>query len=183
MEQLIKDLEAKIKGILENLKTELSGIRTNRPHPQLVADVYVDYGGAQLTVKQLASIGVNPPREIVLSVWDHAAIPSIAKAVQTSVAGVTVAVEGANVRVSLPPLSDERRKELEKTAKALTEERRIKIRGLRDETNKRLERMKKDSEISEDMNFKGKKRIQDIIDKVGKDIDSQLAAKIKDIES
>ncbi len=183
MDQLIKDLESKLKAILENLKIELGGIRTNRPHPQLVSDVKVNYNESQLTVKQLGSISVNPPRELLISLWDTGAVPSVAKALQESVAGASVSIDGHNVRVNLPPLSDERRKELIKTAKALTEERRIKVRSSRDEINKKLERMEHDHEISEDMKFKGKKRIQDIIDRVGKEIDSLLAAKVKDIES
>jgi ribosome recycling factor len=183
MDQFIKDFEAKIKGLFESLKEELIGIRTGRPHPMLVSNVMVDYGGMQMSIKQLASIGVNPPREIVLSVWDLGAVPSVAKALEMSLIGGTVSIDGATVRLMLPPLSDERRKEFSKTAKSLTEERRIKIRSLRDDINKRLERMKKDGEITEDMNFKGKKKIQDIVDRVGKDIEVQLAQKIKEIES
>lgn len=183
MEELIKDVEARTKGILENLKIEFSGIRTNRPHPQLVSDVKVNYNESQVMVKQLGSISVNPPREIVVSVWDSGAVPGVQKALQDSVVGATVSVQGTSLRVALPPLSDERRKELGKAAKALTEERRIKLRGLRDEANKKLERMKRDGEITEDMNFKGKKRIQDIVDRVGKDIETQLAAKVKEIEN
>ena len=183
MDQLIKAFESRTKSTLEDLKTELAGIRTGRPHPQLVSDVKVSYGDAVLTVKQLGSISINPPRELVVSVWDQSAIPAVAKALQDSVAGATVAIDGQNVRVNLPPLSDERRKELVKATKALTEERRIKIRSMRDEANKKLERMGRDGEITEDMKFKGKKRTQDIVDQVGKEIDSLLSAKVKDIES
>ena len=183
MEELIKNLESKLKAIFENLKTELAGIRTGRPHPQLISDVRVNYNESQLLIKQLGSISINPPRELVVSVWDQSAIPAVAKALQDSVAGATVAIDGQNVRVNLPPLSDERRKELVKATKALTEERRIKIRSMRDEANKKLERMGRDGEITEDMKFKGKKRTQDIVDQVGKEIDSLLSAKVKDIES
>ena len=183
MEVFIKEFEAKIKTVLENLKQELIGLRTNRPHPQLVSDVKVMYNETQFLLKQLGSIGINPPREIVVSVWDIASAPAVAKALEMSVPGATVSLDGQNVRVNLPPLSDERRKELAKAAKAITEERKIHIRSMRDEINKRLERMKKESEITEDMNFKGKKRIQEIVDKVGKDIEIHLASKVKDIES
>lgn len=182
MDQLIKDVELKAKSILDNLKIELFGIRTGRPHPQLVSDVKVNYNETQFTVKQLGSIGINPPREIVVSLWDMGAVPAVAKALQDSVAGATVAIDGQNVRVNLPPLSDDRRKELAKAAKTITEERRIKIRAIRDDANKQLERMKKEKVITEDMHFKGKKKIQESVDKVGKEIDVMLSAKVKEIE-
>mgnify|MGYP001587083610 FL=1 len=181
METLVKDLEKNAKSAVESLKTELAGVRTNRPNPKLVEDIKVDYLGQILTIKQLGSISIIPPREIDISVWDKAAINSVAKAVETSGRGLTANVDGNLIRINLPTLTDERRQELIKLAKSLTEQSKIRIRSLRDEANKKIEAAFKAKTLSEDQKFKTKEQVQKAVDKVNAEIESLLAGKIKEI--
>lgn len=178
---IIKDFEQKLKPLIESLKQELLNLRTNRPTPKLVENIKVDYMGQQLTLKQLGSISIVPPREIDVSVWDKNAVGPVAKAIETSGLGVTANIDGNLIRLNLPPLTDERRQELIKLVKSTAEQTRIKIRALRDEANKHAEAMFKDKKISEDQKFKTKKQIQDAVDKANAEIEKLLEAKIKEI--
>ena len=181
MEALLKDLESKTKALLDFLKQEIGGMRTNRPSPQLVEDFAVDYLGQSLKLKQLGSISIVPPREIQISVWDKNALTAIAKVLETSPLGFRPSIEGKIIHLRLPPLTEERRIELIKIVKASTEKTRIKLRNLRDEANKKIVQALEEKTISEDQKFKSKKKVQDVIDKTMKDIDSLLANKIKEI--
>ncbi len=156
-------------------------VRTNRPSPQLVEDMLVDYADEKLKIKQLGSISVNPPREIVISVWDKGAVASIAKAIQESPLKVNPAVDGASVRFSMPPLTEERREELVKLVGQTAEKSRIRLRAMRDEANKRIEADFKAKAISEDQKFKTKKRVQEVIDKENKAIEELVLKKAKEI--
>mgnify|MGYP001577680275 FL=1 len=176
MEEIIKDLEQKTKTIFDALRQEIVSIRTNRPTAKLVEDIKADYFGQQMSIKQLASISIVPPREIDISVWDKNALAPIVKAIESSNLGVTANTDGNLIRINLPPLTDERRKELIKLIKGIVEQSRIKIRAMRDEANK------KTKDAPEDQKLKLKEKIQDIVDKTNKEIEALLAAKIKEIE-
>lgn len=178
---LIKDLELKLKSIFDSFKQELLGIRTNRPTSKLVEDIKVDYLGQFLTIKQLGSISIVPPREIDISVWDKNAVGIVVKAIESSKLGVTANAEGNLIRINLPILTQERRDELGKLIKSIAEQSRIKIRASRDEANKKSEQIFKEKKISEDQKFKNKKDIQAAVDKINKEIDDLLAVKIKEI--
>lgn len=181
METLIKDLEKNLKAALESLKVELSGVRTNRPNPKLVEDIKVDYMGQQLTVKQLGTISIIPPREINISLWDKAAIAPLMKAIETSGRGLTANSDGNVIRINLPTLTDERRQELIKLVKSMTEQVKIRVRSLRDDVNKKVESSFKAKTISEDQKYKGKEQIQKAVDKINAEIESVLSGKIKEI--
>ena len=181
MDQLVKDLDLKAKQLVESLKQELGGIRTNRPSAQLVEEIFVDYAGQRLKVKQLGSISVNPPREIVISVWDKEAVGAVTKAVQDSPVKLNPSVEGTTIRLSLPSLTAERREELGRLVKKMAEEARIKIRALRDEANKKTEIDFKTKMVNEDQKFKHKERVQKATDKINEEIEKLLAGKIKEI--
>lgn len=181
VDQLLKDLEKNTKSNVEGLKIELSGIRTNRPNPQLVENVKVEYMGQLMTVKQLGTITIVPPREIDISPWDKASVPAIIKGIETSGMGLTANTDGHLIRINLPTLTDERRQELIKLIKSLTEQVKIRVRGLRDDVNKKIESAFKAKTISEDQKFKGKEKIQKVIDKTNADIEMLLAGKIKEI--
>lgn len=181
MEALIKELEKNLKAAAEGLKTELGGIRANRPSPRLVENIKVEYMEQQLTVKQLGSISVVPPREIDISAWDKAAVGPIAKAIETSGLGLTANTDGNLIRINLPILTDERRQELIKFIKTLTEQVKIKVRGFREDANKKIESAFKEKKISEDQKFKFKKQIQDAVDKINLELENLLSGKIKEI--
>jgi len=181
MEIVLKDLEQKTKSILEAVKQELAGLRTNRPTPQLVEDIQVEYLGGMLKVKQLGSISILPPRDIQVSVWDKNAVLSVAKAIETSALKLNPSVSGNVVRIKMPPLTAERREEFIKVAKASAEKWRIKLRNLRDEANKKIVQALEAKTISEDQKFKSKEKIQETIDKINKEIDTALNNKIREI--
>lgn len=176
-----KELEQKLKTVAGGLKQEFAGIRTNRPTTKLVEDIKVDYFGQQMPLKTLGSISIVPPREINISVWDKNAVQPVMKAIENAKVGITPSNDGNLIRLNLPTLTDERRRELEKLIKSMTEQARIKIRGLRDEANKRIEQDFKDKKISEDQKFKSKEQTQRAVDGVNAEIEKLLAAKIKEI--
>jgi ribosome recycling factor len=181
MEELIKNFSAKTKPLLDGLANEFSSIRTNRPTPQLVEDIAVDYMEQKMKVKQLGSISVVPPREIQIHVWDPASAPAVAKAIESSPLKLSPSVEGTLIRFSMPSLTEERRLELIKFVKATAEKSRIRLRALRDDVNKEIEAAFKAKTLSEDQKFKSKKQIQDVVDKLNRDIEVLVAKKTAEI--
>lgn len=179
--EIIKDLDQKLKPLLDSLRQELSGIRTNRPTTKLVEDIKVDYLGQPMMVKQLGSISIVPPREIDVAVWDREAVSAVAKAIENSGRGMTPNIDGNLIRLNLPQLTDERRQELIKLIKSTVEQTKIKIRALRDDANKKAEADFKAKTISEDQKFKLRDQIQKAVDKVNQAIESLLLGKIKEI--
>lgn len=177
----IKDFEAKLKALAEALKTEFQSIRGNRPSPKMVEDIKVDCYNQQLPIKALASISIILPKEININVWDKSAVNAVAKAVENSNLKVTANTEGNLIRINLPPLTEERKKELEKIVRKTMEETRIKIRGLRDEINKEIKRKEDNKELSEDAAFRKKQEVQNIVDKINEEIEKLLDAKIQEI--
>lgn len=176
MEPNIKFLEQKLGDLLIKFKEELAGIRTNRPTPKLVEDIKVDYFGQMMTVKQLGSISINPPREIIISIWDRNAVTSVAKAIEGAHMGLSIAIDGGAVRINLPPLTDERRKELIKLVHNLTEKQRIAVRLIRDEVRKKIK-----ANPDEDAVKFYDKKTQEVVDKTNKSIEEILKAKEKEI--
>ncbi len=178
----IKAFETRLQAVAEYAKRELGGLRANRPSPLLIENIRVSYAESEMEIRQLGTIGIMPPRDLVVTAWDQAALAPIAKAIEAAKLGVTVAVQGNIVRVTTPSLSDERRKEVLKIAGALIEESRIKIRMARDEAMKSIESDQRAKLISENEKFNLKKKTQDVVDKMNKELDGALAAKTKEIE-
>lgn len=178
---LLKDLQIKIDAAIQYFKEQLSGIRGSRPIPKLVEDIPVEYFGQKLTIKQLGSINIVPPREIQISVWDKQTVSNVAKAIESSNLNLSANIEGNLIRINLPPLSQERREELIKVVKKEAEETRIKTRASRDETNKKISRQFERGEINEDDKFRLKESVQKSVDKINEDIERLLANKIKEI--
>ena len=176
MEQELKQLEQKLNSIVSRFKDELSSIRTNRPTTKLVEDIKVDYLEQRLTVKQLCSLSIVPPREIVLNVWDKNSVSAVAKAIEGVHLGLSVVISGNLIRINLPPLTDERRKEFIKIIKTMTEKERVNIRLLRDEVNKKTK-----ANPDEDLRHFLQKRIQESVDKTNRNIEDLLENKIKEI--
>ncbi len=176
------NLEQKIKQALDYFKDQLSSIRGGRPNAKLVEDILVEYFGQRLPIKQLGSISMVPPREIQISVWDKNAASAVLKGIEASNLNVGVNLDGNVVRVNLPPLSGERRQEFIKLVKKETEDAKIKVRSLRDEENKEINRKFENKEIGEDEKFKLKEKVQKIIDKANEEIEKLLEGKIREIE-
>ena len=136
----LKALEQKLQSAVSALKNEFQTIRSGRPSPVMVEDIKVEVYGQQTPVKALGSISVMPPREITISLWDKSIAGAVAKAIEDSPLKVTANTDGNVIRINLPQLTDERKKEYEKVVKKMTEETRIRIRGARDEANKEVKK-------------------------------------------
>ncbi len=176
-----KDLEQKLKPVVEALKQEVLNLRTNRPTSKLVENIKVDYLGQPMLVKQLGSISIVPPREIDISVWDKNAAGPVAKAIESSGLGVNANIDGNLIRINLPALTAERRQELVKLLKSSSEQTKIKIRSLRDEANKEVEKEFKEKKIGEDQKFKLRDQVQKAVDKANQEVELLLVGKIKEI--
>ncbi len=183
MSEFTGEFKEQASRIIQTLKKEIVGIRSNRPTPALVEDLKVNYYDKPVLLKQLCSISVQPPREIKVQVWEKSAAPSVVKAIESSGMGLSVNSEGNLIRVFLPELSKERRDELARHVAKLAESCRIQFRHLRDETNKKFQRTFDAGEITEDQKFKLKKEVQDETDKINAEIEKILNDKIKEIEN
>ncbi len=175
-----KILEQKLRAAVDNMRTEFQTIRSGRPSPRMVEDIKVEVYGQHLTVKALGSISVTPPREITVSLWDSSAVAATAKAIEDSLK-VTANTAGNLIRVNLPSLTDERKKEFQKLIGKITEETRIRVRGVRDEANKAVKQAEASKEISEDVAFKKKEDIQKKIDAANKEIEAISQSKVTEI--
>ncbi len=177
---IIKEFDSKAAELLSAFKETLAGIRGGRPSAKLVEDISIDYLGQQMKVKQLGSITILPPREIQVSVWDPQMAAAVGSAIEQMIK-VSARAEGNTVRVSLPPLSDERRAELIKLVKREAEETKIKIRTLRDEILKKIKAQADEKKITEDDKFLLKEKIDKISHTTGETIESFIASKVTEL--
>ena len=177
----MEEFKNKTKEVLEKIKKTFSGIRTGRPTTALLENIQIDYYGQKTPLKQIASIGIVPPREITIQAWDKEAVSSIIKAIESSTLGLSANPDGNIVRIHLPELSRERREELSRHIKKETENYRTEIRHFRDEANKKIQKMLDGKEINEDTKFKLKENIQKETDRINVEIEKVLENKIKEI--
>lgn len=177
MNSELKQFEAELKNIVAYYRAELSGVRANRPTPALLDAIQVSYFDQMVPLKQLGSISVIPPREMVVSVWDKSVLPAAVHAIEAARLGFAVAVDGQAIRLTIPPLNDERRGELIRLVKSMTEKERIKIRSMRDDINKKI----KATETDEDMVFYLKEQVQKLVDEANQELERLVAVKVKEI--
>jgi ribosome recycling factor len=163
------------------LEKALNKVRTGRASLSLLEGIKVEYYGNPTPINQLASLSIPESRLIVISPWDNKVIGNIEKAIQKSDLGLTPTNDGKVIRISIPSLTEERRKELVKVVKKMAEECKIKLRNVRREFNERLKKLKKDNEISEDEMYGYQDDVQKITDKYIESADKILAAKEKEI--
>lgn len=178
----LEELKTKLNETRESLKKELSGFRANRPNSAMIEDIKVVCYDQQMTIKQVGSISIVPPREIQIQVWDKTVIGVVSKAIESAGLGLTAQSDGNVIRTYLPELSQERRQELIKKVKQVVEQYRIEIRHLRDEINKTIQMDFDSKAIGEDQKFKSKELVQKEIDKANSSIEDLLSAKIREIE-
>lgn len=177
----LKDMKSRVEKSLEFLKTTYSGVRTGRAHPALVENITVDYFGSAMPIKQLGSVNIPEPRQIVISVWDKTALKAVEKAIQSSSLGINPQIDGDVIRLNIPELTRERRNDLKKLVNKYAEEGRVAVRNIRREFVDIFKKMEKDSKISEDDLKKYQKDVQDITDGAIKSIDATLSDKEKEI--
>lgn len=179
--EIIRETENKMKKALEATRRSFSEIRTGRASPHLVEGLHVDYFGTPTILKSLASISAPDARIIVIQPWDVSVIAEIEKAVQKSNLGVTPFNDGKIIKLQFPQLTQERRQELTKVVKNMTEEGRVSLRTIRRDSNDAVKRLESDKKISEDERFKTQDEIQKITDKFMSQIEEILKSKEKEL--
>jgi ribosome recycling factor len=178
---IIDDAEDRMKKSLEHLTKDLAAMRAGRANPAMVEKLSVDYYGVLTPVNQLANISVPEARLLVIQPWDKSLIADIEKAIMKSDLGITPSNDGNVIRIAVPQLTEERRKDLVKVAKKRAEEARVAVRNIRREANDMLKASEKDKLISEDENKKGAEEVQKLTDRYIKNVDTILQAKEKEI--
>lgn len=181
VDDILLESEDKMSKSVEFLQQEFNGLRTGKASPSLVDTINVDYYGTQTRLKELAGIATPEARLIVINPYDPSSLPAIEKAILAANLGVTPMNDGRVIRVPIPELSEERRKELLKVAKRMAEDQRIAIRNVRREANDTIKDLQKNSKISEDERDGGLEEIQKYTDDYIKKIDDMLDAKEKDV--
>ena len=171
MQDIVARAEAKMKASIEVLRKELAAIRTGRATPGLVEHVHVDYYGAETPLKQLANVSSSDARTLVIQPYDRSAMGSIEKAIMKSDLGLTPNNDGQTIRLILPRLTEERRKELVKAVRRQVEEGRVAVRNIRRESNDHLKEMEKAKTLSADDDKRAQERLQRLTDTYIKQID------------
>lgn len=177
VKQLLQETETKMKKSIEAAHREFNEVRTGRAHPGLIEGLHVDYYGTMTMVKELASINIPDPKTIVIQPWDATVIPELEKAISNSSLGLTPNNDGKIVRIIIPSLSEERRRDLAKMVKEMAEKSRISLRTIRRDANDKLKKLKTEKKISEDDETKSLDSVQKLTDKYIKEIDTMLADK------
>ena len=181
VDAIYKDIETRMKKAVENFKTEISRLRTGRATPAILDGVRVEYYGTQVPLNQVANIAIPDASLIVIQPWDKTIIGEIERAIKKSGLGLNPQNDGNVIRLPIPPLSDERRKELVKIVKKFAEDARIAVRNIRRDGMEKVKRMGKDKEISEDERKRAEEKTQEITDKYVNEINKILASKEKEI--
>ena len=181
MQAVIKEVEAKMQGALDVLGREFAGVRTGRASTGLLEGIRVDYYGTPTPVPQVASLSVPDPKTLLIQPWDASLLPAIEKAIMKSDLGLTPANDGKVIRLVMPPLNEERRKQLAKAVGKLAEDARVAIRNIRHDANKKLKSMEKEKKISEDDGHRGQDQIQKTTDKFIQRVDELLKKKEQEI--
>lgn len=173
--------DEKMTKTLNALNSEYNSIRAGRASAAVLDKVRVDYYGTPTPINQLAAVSVAEARILTIQPWDKSVLGAIEKAIQASDIGINPQNDGSVLRLTFPPLTEDRRKEIVKTVRSTAEESKVAIRSIRRDCIDKLKKMQKDSEITEDDLKQGEKQIQDKTDKYIKDIDSIAAAKEKEV--
>lgn len=181
MKEVQNQLQDKMAKTIEALKYEYTTIRAGRANAQMLDKIRVDYYGTPTPVNQIGAISVPEPRTIMISPWDKSAMAEIEKAIRNSDLGLNPTNDGNVIRLSVPALTEERRKELAKKAHKAAEDFKVRIRNERRDANDKLKKIEKAGEITEDELKKATEEVQKITDKYIKEIDSLYAKKENDI--
>ena len=178
-----KDAETRMQGALDALTREFAGVRTGRANAALLEGVRVDYYDTPTPLNQVASVSVPDARTLSIQPWDQSVITKIERAIQKSDLGLTPVNDGKVVRLTIPPLTEERRKQLAKTVHKIAEDSRVAIRNVRREANDKLKAMAKDKKVSEDEERRGHDQIQKTTDRFIAKVDELLKKKEQEILS
>ncbi|MDH5392117.1 MAG: ribosome recycling factor [Gammaproteobacteria bacterium] len=175
------DASSRMAKSVESFKNDLVKIRTGRAHPSLLDQVTVDYYGSETPLNQVAKVSTEDARTLMVSPWEKDMVKAVEKAIMNSDLGLNPSTAGTTIRVPLPPLTEERRRDLVKVVKAEAEHARIAIRNIRRDANSDLKEYQKEKEISEDDERRGQELIQKLTDKAIADIEVILSEKEKEL--
>src|SRR5712692_746538 len=176
-----KDTEARMVKSIEALRTDLGKIRTGRAHAGLLDHIQVDYYGAKTPLNQVANISVSDARTLTVTPWDKNVVQAIEKAILESDLGLNPATSGVSIRIPLPALTEERRKELGKLVARAGENAKIAIRNIRRDSNNHLKDLLKKKQVSEDDEKRAQDAVQKFTDRFAAEVDKLIAAKEKDL--
>lgn len=181
MEQIVKDFEAGVADAALKLKTDILAIRGNRPSPEAIQNIMLSLYDQTMSIRELGSLSVLPPRTIQITVWDKNAVNPVMKAIEAAHLGLTATNDGTTIRATLSPLGDERREELTKLIKKTAEAARIQIRSRRDDAIKRVKDGEAAKELTKDDAFRCKEKIQKVVDAANNDIEKMVEEKFAEL--
>ncbi|HEX2482323.1 MAG TPA: ribosome recycling factor [Methylomirabilota bacterium] len=181
MQAVQKDAETRMQGALDALAREFAGVRTGRASTALLEGVRVDYYDTPTPLNQVASVSVPDARTLMIQPWDQSVLTKIERAIQKSDLGLTPVNDGKVIRLAIPPLNEERRKQLAKSVGKLAEEARVAIRNVRREAKEKVKGFLKDKEISEDDERRSEAELQKLTDRSTQKVDELLKKKEQEI--
>lgn len=181
IEDIKKDAGTRMAKSIDSLKQEFGKIRTGRAHSSLLDHVTVEYYGSEVPIKQVASVSAEDARTLAVTPWEKSMVPAVEKAIISSDLGLNPSTSGNVIRVPMPSLTEERRKELVRVVRQEAENARVAIRNIRRDANNDLKDLLKEKEISEDEERRGQEEVQKLTDKHISEVDKLLETKEKDL--
>jgi ribosome recycling factor len=181
IDDILKDAEERMNKSIAALSSELAKIRTGRAHPSLLDHVTVDYYGSEVPISQVANVNVDDPRTLAVTPWEKDMVGKVEKAIMTSDLGLNPVTAGSVIRVPMPALTEERRRDLVKVVRHELENGKVAVRNIRRDANSDLKELEKEKEISEDDERRAQDRVQKLTDKAIKEMEALLAVKEKEL--
>ncbi len=179
--EILQDAEERMNKSVEALKTSLAKIRTGRAHPSLLEHITVEYYGAETPLSQVSNISVEDARTLSITLWEKDMVQAVEKAILKSELGLNPATAGTVIRIPMPPLTEERRRDLVRVVRSEGEKAKVAIRNIRRDANSDFKDLEKESEISEDEERRAQDQVQKLTDTAVKKVDEVLAEKEKDL--
>lgn len=177
VQESLEDARKRMNGAISAFRKELSGVRTSRANPALVESIDVDYFGTKMPIGQLAQISAGDARLLVIQPWDQNAVDLIAKAIQQSDLGMTPNIDGDRIRLTIPPMTEERRKEMVKLVRTRSEDAKVSVRNVRKDVREFIRAMEKDGDIGQDDSKRAQDELQKVTDNAVSEIDESSSAK------
>ncbi|MGB4704280.1 MAG: ribosome recycling factor [Candidatus Saccharicenans sp.] len=181
VKEVLKETEKKMKNSIEHFRKELSKLRTGRANISIFEDIKVMYYGTPTPINQVATIGVPDPTLITIQPWDPTIMEAVEKAIRSSDFGFNPINDGRVIKVPIPPLDEERRRELARKVGKMLEEEKTVLRNMRRESKEYIEKLEKDKKITEDDKFQGLEKLQELLDQYIEQAEEIAAAKEKEI--
>ncbi len=181
LDDVLLETDDKMSKAIEFLTQQFAGLRTGKASPSLVENISVSYYGANVKLREIANISTPEPRLLVINPYDPTALQNIEKAIIAANIGITPMNDGRLIRIPIPELSEERRKELTKVARQMAEKSRVTIRNIRQEANELIKTLQKNGKLTEDERDQGLKQVQEYTDESIRKIDQMLEAKEKEM--